>query len=360
MRYPSSLLLLSIASLFLLGLLMVFGTTSGELLDVHSSRNPHVPLIKQLLSGLFSLILVWFVIKIGYEKLFRMMPALFFFLCLTLALVFVPGIGKQANGSYRWIGVMGATLQPSEFAKFIVPLFLVFQVNRIESMNLKNFILKMIPLGIPLALIWRQPDHGTVVVTVGICIAALFLMRVNMRYWAVPIAVIALFGSVAAYHTPYVAARIHSYLHPEEDLLGKGHQPYQAKIAAGSGGVYGKGPGNSFQKLSYLPEAQNDYIAAIYAEEFGYIGMLVMICLYGVFTLAGFIIASRAHDRTGLALAGLVTFALASQAFLNLGVVSGLLPSTGLNLPFFSQGGSSLLANAFGVGILFDVDFKKV
>jgi cell division protein FtsW len=142
------------------------------------------------------------------------------------------------------------------------------------------------------------------------------------------------------------------YLNPELDIRGRGHQPHQAKIAAGSGKLFGKGPGNSWQKLSYLPEAQNDYIAAIFAEEFGFVGMMGLIFLYMLFALLGFTIAYRCEDLGGLYLGVVVTFLVAFQAFLNLGVVSGILPSTGLNLPFFSQGGSSLIANLMGIGLL--------
>ena len=145
-------------------------------------------------------------------------------------------------------------------------------------------------------------------------------------------------GGTFAIIFPYVAARLKVYRHPELDLKGKGHQPYQAKIAAGSGQLFGKGPGNSLQKLSYLPEAQNDYIAAIYAEEFGFAGIAVLICLYTLLGCLGFQIAAQASTDEGFYYASAVTFLLCFQAFLNLGVVSGLLPSTGLNRLCSSRG----------------------
>ncbi len=163
-------------------------------------------------------------------------------------------------------------------------------------------------------------------------------------------------GSVSAYHLPYVTARLKVYLHPELDLKGKGHQPYQAKIAAGSGRLFGRGPGNSLQKLSYLPEAQNDYIAAIYAEEFGFIGISCLILLYMLIGYVGVYIAHHTEERSGFYLAAVITFLVCFQAFMNMGVVSGLLPSTGLNLPFFSQGGTSLMVNIMAIGLLLDID----
>ncbi len=182
------------------------------------------------------------------------------------------------------------------------------------------------------------------------------LTKISFKYWALPLLACVAIGCVSVYHLPYAQSRLKVYWNPELDLKGKGHQPYQAKIAAGSGRLWGKGPGNSLQKLSYLPEAQNDYIAAIYAEEFGFMGIAFLIFLYMSLAYLGFNIANAAVDRESFYLAASVTFLISFQAFLNLGVVSGLLPSTGLNLPFFSQGGSSLMANALGIGILLNVD----
>jgi len=149
------------------------------------------------------------------------------------------------------------------------------------------------------------------------------------------------------------------YLHPELDLKGKGHQPHQAKIAAGSGKLFGRGLGESLQKLNYLPEARSDYIAAIYAEESGFLGVLGLIIMYLSFTFSGVAIAMRARDAGGFFLASILTFSISIQAFLNLGIVSGLLPSKGTTLPFFSQGGSSLLINLIAFFLLLDIGRKQ-
>jgi cell division protein FtsW len=170
-----------------------------------------------------------------------------------------------------------------------------------------------------------------------------------------PMILLMFVGAIAAYQLPYVRGRIEVYLHPELDLKGKGHQPHQAKIAAGSGGFLGRGPGASLQKLTYLPEAQNDYIAAIYAEEFGFAGILLLVLLYMLFSFGGFSIAMRSSTLAGAYIASAITFLIALQAFLNLGVVSGLLPSKGVNLPFFSQGGTSLIANIIGLAVLLNI-----
>jgi cell division protein FtsW len=167
-------------------------------------------------------------------------------------------------------------------------------------------------------------------------------------------------GGAIASQRPHVNDRIRIYLNPELDLLGKGHQPFQAKIAAGSGGLFGRGVGESLQKLNYLPEARSDYIAAIFAEEFGFVGMLFLILIYMIIVYLGFNLATRSGTREGYVLATSLTFLLGLQAFLNLGVVCGLLPSKGTNLPFFSHGGSNFLANAMILCTILTVDQKKI
>ncbi|MDB6081936.1 MAG: ftsW, partial [Chlamydiia bacterium] len=317
----------------------------------------HIALVKQICYGLFALFIGYTTYAVGYKKLIALSPLLLVVLSFLLLLVFVPGIGISANGARRWISVFGLSLQPSEFMKFTALLYFVhrFLQRKGEPFVLQSFVRTLLPLAIPLGLILIEPNNGTVAVIVTALMSLFFLVRVPFNFWAAPMLAVGLFIVAFALHTPYVKARIEVYLHPELDLKGKGHQPYQAKIASGSGGLFGMGPGASVQKLSYLPEAQNDYIAAIYAEEYGYIGMLVLLSVYGWIAYMGLAIAFQAEDRAGFYVAASFTFLLLLQAFLNLGVVSGLLPSTGLNLPFFSQGGSSLIGNAAGLGILMSI-----
>ena len=159
---------------------------------------------------------------------------------------------------------------------------------------------------------------------------------------------------------PHVKTRLADLFSPRNSTSeGKGHQPHQAKIAAGSGKLLGRGLGESLQKLNYLPEASSDYIAAIYAEETGFIGVLALIALYIMFSYAGFVVASQATDLGAFFFASILTFLISLQAFLNLGIVSGLLPSKGMTLPFFSQGGTSLMVNMAILFILLDISRKS-
>jgi len=354
-RYALSLLVCAVL-LFALGLIMIFDTTSAEVLDRFSEQSTHHALIKQLLYALIGGIvsaLVWF---IGYKNLIKLSAPLLIAFTLLLVCVFLPGIGQQINGARRWISLLGNSFQPSEFVKFLIPLYYIHVLSeRKDPFDLKSFLQILIKLAIPMGLILIEPDNGTVAILFAALIVLFLLSRVKWVYWALPLCILLFCGGIAASQMPHVSDRIKVYMNPEYDLKGKGHQPYQAKIAAGSGKLFGKGLGESLQKLEYLPEARSDYIAAIFAEETGFIGMLLLIALYMGIAFCGFSIAQRTVDSEGFYLAAILTFLISFQAFLNLGVVSGLLPSKGTNLPFFSQGGSSLLANMVMLTLLLNI-----
>ncbi|NGX60566.1 MAG: Lipid II flippase FtsW [Chlamydiae bacterium] len=355
------LLLIGSALLFALGLVMVYNTTSAEILDRLLEKNTHHALFRQLLYAFLGgglAILVW---RVGYLPLLKLSPLLLIGLTLLLVLVFVPGVGKVRNGAHRWIGFGGLTLQPSEFVKYLIPFVYIEWFSRREGKEVGFFSFGKIValLACPMFLVMIEPDNGTTAVIGATLIPLFFLTKIRFTYWALPVLLLLAVGSLAAFQLPYVRGRLEVYLHPELDPQGKGHQPHQAKIAAGSGKFLGRGPGGSLQKLTYLPEAQNDYIAAIFAEEFGFLGVLVLILLYMLWTYGGMAIAFQAPTNQATLLAATITFLLSLQAFLNLGVVSGLLPSKGVNLPFFSQGGTSLIANMAGLGLLLSIHEKK-
>lgn len=348
------ILLLAVGSLFVMGLVMIFNTSSAEVIDLNLDQGTHSALLRQFVYAVLGGTLGVGMWRLGYRSFIQLSPVLLALFTFLLVLVFVPGIGRMANGSHRWVGLGSFSLQPSEFVKILVPAFFIWIMAGREGgqFSFRQFAHLVALIGVPGVLILVEPNHGSVGVIGVLCVMLCFLTGVRMKFWALPMLVLLVAGIAIAYNHPYVAGRLKSYLDPESDLQGKGHQPYQAKIAAGSGGLLGKGPGQSLQKLSYLPEAQNDYIAAIFAEEFGFLGMLALISSYLAIAYVGFSIALQAPDQAGAILATSVTFLICFQAFLNLGVVSGLLPSTGLNLPFFSQGGSSLIANLAGIGLL--------
>jgi cell division protein FtsW len=366
------LLVIVALGVFVIGLVMIFNTTSAEILDHYDyhelvqgeeisaqllAKNTHQAVVKQVIYALGGAILAIGATFLGYRKLILWSPYLLGFFTLLLVIVLIPGVGREVNGSRRWLNVAGYSMQPSEFVKILIPAYFIYRFLAFGNglRCFKDFLRIVGMISIPMGLILIEPNNGTVIVIGIILIVLCIAVRINFRYWALPLLCFALIGAVSAYNLSYVQGRLKVYLHPEFDLKGRGHQPYQAKIAAGTGKFFGKGPGNSLQKLSYLPEAQNDYIAAIYAEEFGFFGISFLIFLYMMLAFIGFSIAHQAADKQGMYLATAITFLISFQAFLNMGVVSGFLPSTGLNLPLFSQGGTSLMANIVGVGILMDI-----
>lgn len=355
--YHRLLLLLCVSAIFVMGVVMIFNTTSAEVIDLALTRSTHQALFKQIFYACIGFGLAAAVWKVGYRQVIQWSPYLLAFFCFLLVLTLIPGIGKEVNGSKRWIVIAGFSFQPSEFVKYIIPAYMIHRLLLIDpsQMLFKDFLKLIGTLAVPILLILVEPNNGTAGVIGLVVIVVCLLSRIHFKYWALPLLVLIVIGGVSAFHLPYVTARLNVYLHPELDLKGKGHQPYQAKIAAGSGQLLGLGPGNSLQKLSYLPEAQNDYIAAIYAEEFGFVGITCLILLYMSIGYVGFYIANAAQDLRGFYYAAVITFLICFQAFMNLGVVSGLLPSTGLNLPFFSQGGTSLMANIMGLGLLLNI-----
>ena len=349
-------LLIAISLIFSMGLLMVFNTTSAEVLDRALDKNIHHALIKQLLYAFIGGLFAYGAWSLGYQNILRLSGPILFFFTILLILVFIPGIGLQINGAKRWINLFGNSFQPSEFVKYLIPFYYIKKVcSHKESLNFKEFLKIIAILCIPMALILVEPDNGTVAIILATMIVLFVITRLKWLYWALPLLVLLVVGGSVASQMSHVPDRIRIYLHPELDLQGKGHQPHQAKIAAGSGRLLGKGFGESFQKLNYLPEARSDYIAAIFAEEFGFLGMMTLILLYISIGFMGFSIALSSKDLEAFYAASVLVFLLCFQAFLNMGVVSGLLPSKGTNLPFFSQGGSSLLANFMAMGMLFNI-----
>lgn len=336
-----------------MGLLMIFSTTSAEVLDHDLSRSTHQAILRQLIYAFLGIMGALFIQKVGYQKLLQNSGPILAFFSLLLVMTLIPGVGKVVNGSRRWLSLGGVSFQPSEFVKYIIPMYYIYCVQRWKGpFNLKRFLKLIATLSVPVLLILVEPNNGTAAVIVMTGVVLFGLTKIPLNYFLLPLLSFTLIAGVLAFRLPYVTSRLKVYLNPELDLKGKGHQPYQAKIAAGSGQLWGKGPGNSLQKLSYLPEAQNDYIAAIFAEEFGFIGVFTLILLYMSISYVGFAIAYLAPREDGYYLAAAVTFLISFQAFLNMGVVSGLLPSTGLNLPLFSQGGTSLVANIMGISLL--------
>jgi cell division protein FtsW len=349
-------LIFCVCVLFSVGVLMVFNTTSAEIIDRSLNASTHAALIRQIAYATAGVVAGRILQSLGYQWILKKSFLLLVGTTILLVFVFVPPIGQILNGARRWVGFGGFTFQPSECAKIFIPIcFIRWVLMQKEPIRLKAFLRSLALLFVPIGLIFMEPDNGTTVIIFTCMIVLFVLARIRWLYWAMPLLVLFAVGAVSASRMPHVRDRIRVYLHPETDIRGKGHQPHQAKIAAGSGRLTGLGLGQGLQKLNYLPEARSDYIAAIFAEECGFLGIFGLIILYVVFMYAGFSVAMNAPDRGGFLLAAFLTFLISIQAFLNLGIVCGLLPSKGTTLPFFSQGGSSLIMNIIAFFLLLDI-----
>jgi cell division protein FtsW len=270
----------------------------------------------------------------------------------------MPGVGAQINGARRWIIVGPLSLQPSEVAKLALLLFTAAVLaSRRRAPHTLGQLLN--PVGVVAllvcALVVFEPDLGTAIAVALMISGILLVAGTPLRIFGTSALLIVLAGSALIYHEPYRRARLLAFLDPWGDPVGNGYQNVQALIALGSGGIWGVGLGNGTQKISYLPEAPTDMIAAVIGEELGLVGITVTVAAFAAFTLLGFRIALRARDPFGRYLATGATCLVAGQAIVNFGAVLGFLPLTGVPLPLISSGGSSLIVFLSMVGILLNV-----
>ena len=267
-------------------------------------------------------------------------------------------VGTVRNGSRSWIGVGAFSIQPSEFMKLAMIVFLskFLSARQKYITSFKNGLVPSLSLVfIAFALIMLQPDLGTGTVMVGTCIAMIFIAGARISHFA-GLAMIGVVGFIALVASaPYRIKRITSFLDPWEDPLGSGFQIIQSLYAIGPGGLFGLGLGQSRQKFFYLPEPQTDFIFAILAEELGFIGGSLVILLFSLLLWRGIRIALGAPDLFGTFLAVGIIVMIAIQVMINIGVVTGLMPVTGITLPFLSYGGSSLTLMLMAVGVLLNI-----
>ncbi|AWF83497.1 putative lipid II flippase FtsW [Microbulbifer sp. A4B17] len=278
----------------------------------------------------------------------RLSWPLLLFACLLMVAVLVPGIGREVNGSRRWLVFAGITVQPAEVAKFCLLVFFAsFLTRRNKQLrHWSSFMVPVVILGSVALLLLLQPDFGSVVVISGTVLAMVFLAGARLPHTFLLVAAAASGLALMALMSPYRLQRLLTFLDPWGDQFASGYQLTQSLIAFGRGEWFGVGLGNSVQKLFYLPEAHTDFIFAILAEEWGMLGGVVLVGLFVVLTysLLRLVRESLVQEKFFAALLAFgMAVLLAGQAFVNMGVASGLLPTKGLTLPFVSSGGSSLI-----------------
>ena len=350
-------LLVAVIIISLFGAIMIY--SSSYIWAEYKFNDPYKYLKAQLIFLTIGYITMFLVSKIHYQN-YKKLANIIFGICVgMLVVVLIPGIGTVRNGSRSWFGIGGFGIQPSEFTKLGLIIFTSKYLAN-NSKELKSIKKGVFPiLGIVFlvfALIMLEPDFGTGVVIVMTIIVLLFISGVKMNFF-VKMGVLGLIGvAVLIIIAPYRMERIISFINPWTDPLGSGFQIIQSLYAIGPGGLLGLGFGNSIQKHFYLPEPQTDFIFSIISEEFGFMGVLIVATLFITIIANGFKIAMKCNDLFGKYLAFGITFGLAFQTILNLMVVVGLIPVTGVTLPFLSYGGSSLIISLVGMGILLNID----
>jgi rod shape determining protein RodA len=345
--------------------LLVLGISAIGVWNLASaSRSAHAPVWISQLSwmgvGLTAALAIGFV---DYRRLMR--GAYVFYGLIVLLLVLVLVNGRVVMGARRWIGIGPFNLQPSELAKIAVALALArwFHMDAGKRGTYGLFSLA-VPVGLtllPAVLTLKQPDLGTSLIIVSV--GATMILFAKVRWQAlVTVVVVVVAGAVFAYPhlKPYQKKRVETFLDPEGDVLGAGYHATQSMIAVGSGQGLGKGWGQGTQTLlSFLPEQHTDFVFSVWAEEHGFVGCLLLLGLYLALVLSALGIAGNARDRFGHFLAVGITGMLFWQAFVNMGMVTGLLPVVGVTLPLMSYGGSSVVAILVGIGLLNNVAMRR-
>lgn len=336
-----------------IGVLEIYSATTGSALAGMHRR--------QIMWLLIGLALMFVFSRLDYHVILDQAPILY--IVGIAALMAVLLVGNSRFGAKRWIPVLGQFLQVSELVKLIIIIVLArfFAEVRTEELSLQDLIKAGLLVGVPLVLILKQPDLGTALVLLPMLIVGAFLAGLQWKH-AAAIVLIGLLMLPVGWHflKPYQKERVTSFLHPEEDAKGSGYQVLQSKIAVGSGGFWGKGFRNGSQnQLGYIPVRYSDFIMSAWAEEQGFKGVLLALGLYMALLLRLVQNAQRAKDRAGMFLIMGVTAALGFHVLVNVAMVIGAMPVTGIPLPLMSYGGSATLFVFLAIGLVMNVRLRR-
>lgn len=356
-------LLFAIFMLLGIGIVMV-GSSSFEIAD-RKLGQPFYYLVRQMAYVLIGLLVAAVALRLPLATWEKMGGYLLMAGVLLLILVLIPGIGREVNGSMRWLSLGVANVQPSELAKLFVIVYMAgYLVRHGDSMQtaLGGFVRPMAVLVLVSVLLLAEPDFGAAAVILATAMAMMFLGGVRFSQFLVLLVLMALALAALAVSSPYRMERITGFMDPWADPFNSGFQLTQALIAFGRGEWFGVGLGGSVQKLFYLPEAHTDFLFAVISEEFGFVGGLTIIALFAFVVVRAFMIG-RLAEKVGMHFASYLAYGLGIwigiQAFINIGVNMGVLPTKGLTLPFMSYGGSSVLVMCIAVALLLRVDYER-
>lgn len=353
MKYRRNLII-CILLLSIIGVIMIY---SSSYVWAEFKYNDSLKYLKN--QGLFlfiGLILLYIVSNIDYHIYLKKSNLILLICIISLLLVLIPGIGTVRNGSRSWFKLGPFSIQPSEATKLGLMIFTSKYLCNHNMKKFKNGVFPILFLTLLIfGIIMLQPDFGTGVVLVMTIMGLIFIGGANFKFFF-KLGILGIVGiTILILIAPYRLDRILSFLNPWSDPLGSGFQIIQSLYAIGPAGLFGYGFLNSRQKHFYLPEPQTDFIFSIINEEFGFLGCVVIVCLFLILIINGFRISKNTDDLFGKYLSFGIIFGLAFQALLNLMVVVGLIPVTGVTLPFLSYGGSSLLISMISMGIVINI-----
>jgi cell division protein FtsW len=354
--YYDQTLQITAFSLLALGMAMIF--ISSNVMAMAQYSDAYYFIKRQGMYAVLGLTGLFLGRSIDYHRYKRWVYPILALSLISLLLVFAPGIGSRVRGASRWLHLGPLTLQPSEFAKLAVVLFMAYSLSRKQE-KMKYFAIGFLPhmlvAGLFIALILKEPDFGTSVTLLIIVFIMLFVGGTRLTHILLALGGCIPLGIYMVLRDPKKFARILSFMDPWKHGQDVGYQLKQALLAIGSGGLWGLGPGQSRAKLFYLPDCHTDFILAIFTEEMGFWGFLLVLSLFVIVICRGIRLSLKAPDSFGSYLALGLTLMIGLPALINMGVVSGILPTKGLSLPFLSYGGSGLLVNLLAVGILLNI-----
>ncbi|MBI5655410.1 MAG: putative lipid II flippase FtsW [Geobacter sp.] len=352
-------ILLMVVALTCFGIVMVYSASS-----VMAAKRYHDGFYFLKRQGIFALIgfgLMYAAMSLDYH-VWRKAAVPILLSCLALlVLVLIPGIGGSAGGAARWIRLPGFSLQPSEMAKIALIMYMAYSLDKKQDkvrFFSSGFLPYMVVLAVLLGLLLKQPDLGAALTLAVVSIVMLFAAGTRPTYIISMFLMVLPFLYFLVMNVDYRRRRILAFLNPWEDPSNSGFQIIQSWLAFGTGGVLGQGLGEGKQKLFYLPEAHTDFILSVVGEELGFIGVIVIAAMFFLLVWRTIRVAINAEDLFGRFLAFGIAVLLGIEAFVNIGVVTGLLPTKGLALPFISYGGSSLLISLFAVGIVLNISSR--
>ncbi|MBF8249941.1 MAG: Cell division protein FtsW [Candidatus Levybacteria bacterium] len=355
MKKIDASLLISVIIITLFGLLMIYDASSFVAFRDFGDKYHYLK--DQSVWIILGCIVLAFFSFFDYHRLYTLALPMLLGALVLLTLVFVPGIGVNLLGAHRWIDIGVFLLQPAEFIKLALAIYLAAWFSSKEKGRLPAFLLLM---GLVLGLVMLEPDMGTTVVITAEALFIYFLSGARVLYFSLIIPLIGLLGFLLIKLSPYRAQRLEAFLNLDSSLQSSSYHVRQILIALGSGGLFGVGLGNSLQKYAYLPESTTDSIFAIIAEELGFVGAVALILFFIFIIFRCFRIAVNSRDNFGKLLAGGITTFLAIQTIINLAAQTVLVPLTGIPLPFISYGGSSLIVDLAAVGILLNISKQKI